>query len=173
MQRLVLVPILICGMAVSGGAQTKISGKISCARTMTPDTGAVGDMPGHLLMFDKATCTWSQPITIAGAKATTATEVSTSEIRGAAATLRGYNTSTYDNGDKATARYEGPGTLNADGSGKFTGKWTFVGGTGTLSGIKGGGTFSASGAADGSTVADISGHYTISGKGKGKAKKAM
>jgi len=173
MRRLVLVPILICGIAVAGSAQTKISGKISCARVMAPDTGAVGDTPGHLLMFNKVTCTWPEPISIAGAKTTTATEVSTSEIRGATGTVRGYNTSTYDNGDKATARYDGTSTINADGSGKFTGTWTFVGGTGTLAGIKGSGRFSASGAADGSTVADITGRYTLGGKAKGKAKKAM
>ena len=173
MRTLVLVPVLICGMAIAGSAQTKISGKISCSRVGTADTGAVGDMPGHLLMFDKVTCTWPEPLTVAGAKTTTATEVRTSEIRGATGTVRGYNTSTYDNGDKATARYEGTTTLNADGSGKFTGKWTFVGGTGTLAGIKGGGSFSASGAADGSGVADITGHYTLGSKAKAKAKKAM
>ena len=171
MRRLVSVSLLTCSLALTAGAQEKLSGTLNCPKPATREMGETGDMPGHVLAFTKNTCSWTAPVSIAGAKGTNAAEVATAEIRGAKQTFHGFNTTTYDNGDKATAEYEGSGTVNADGSGKYSGKWKFIGGSGQLSGIKGSGTFSGDGAADGSTVSNITGHYSLKG-GKGK-KKAM
>ena len=68
--------------------------------------------------------------------------------------------STYDAGDKSFTRATGKFDVKA---GTNTGKWTFLGGTGQLSGIKGGGTYAcqAKGAEPGSgSTCDIKGSYT-------------
>ena len=63
MRKVILVPALLCGMAVIAGAQTKISGKLTCAKPNVRETGGDG---GQMIMFQKANCTWSTPFTIDG-----------------------------------------------------------------------------------------------------------
>ena len=76
----------------------------------------------------------------------------------------GYHVATMDNGDTYAVRFTGNATGAKDKTAAITGKWTFVSGTGKLKGIKGGGTYKGTGAADGSAEVEVEGDYTLAAK---------
>ena len=167
MRKVILVPALLCAIAVIAGAQTKISGKLTCAKPSVSQTG--GDI-GQMIMFQKSNCTWPTPLTIDGSKPGPTVDVSIGDMSGSMGRNHGYSTSVMDNGDSTFVRYEGTSQMKKDGSGTIKGTWKYVRGTGKFRGISGSGTYKGQAAADGSAWADISGHYSL---GKGKAKKSM
>ena len=160
MRKLSLVLLMVLALAVTTNAQTKISGKAHCPKA-DMNSADVGDKPGHMLMLQKVTCTYSTPLEIAGAKNKAALEVFTTEMSAATAHDTGYETATLDNGDKYTVRWSGTTKMNKDNSGTNEGKWAFVGGTGKLKGVKGGGTYKGTSAADGSSDFEVEGDYTL------------
>ena len=160
--RKVEIAVLAAFFAVMvANAQTKIAGKISCAKPDTNYSIEVGDRPGHTLMLQKAACTWTAPLEIEGVHSKEGTDVTSSDAVGPTISERGYHTSSMDNGDKFSVRYQGVIKANKDGSATFDGKWTFAGGTGKLKGIKGGGTYKGTGSADGSGNIDVEGEYSL------------
>ena len=166
MRKVILVPALLCGMAVIAGAQTKISGKLTCAKPSVRETGGEG---GQMIMFQKANCTWTTPFAIDGSKPGRTVDASIGDMAGSTGRAHGYSTSVMDNGDSTFVRYEGTSQMKKDGSATNKGTWRYVRGTGKFTGISGSGTFKGEAAADGSAWADVSGHYSLA---KGKAKKA-
>jgi hypothetical protein len=147
-------------------AQTKIAGKASCAKPENTYSIDVGDRPGHTLMLQKAACTWNVPLEIEGIHSKEGTDVASADAMGSTITERGYHSSTMDNGDKFTVRFQGIIKANKDGSAAIDGKWTFVNGTGRLKGIRGGGTYRGTGSADGTGNIEVEGEYSL---GKVKA----
>jgi hypothetical protein len=167
MRKVIFVPALICGMSVIAGAQTKITGKLTCAKPSVSEMAGDGT---HAIMFSKANCTWTTPFTIDGSKPGKTVNASTTDMTGSMGKGHGYSTSVMDNGDSTIVRFEGTTQAKKDGSATYKGTWKYVRGTGKFKGLSGGGTYNGAGAADGSGFADVSGHYSL---GKGKAKKAM
>jgi hypothetical protein len=161
MRKMGLVLLAACAIAVPASAQMKIKGTEACPKPDTMQSVDVTDAPGHALMVQKGPCTWSMPITLAGLKAVTSVNTSTSEAMGMNITDHGYDVGTMDNGDTYTAKYSGTITAAADGTATYRGSWVFTMGTGKLKGLKGGGTYTGSSAADGSGSADIVGTYSI------------
>jgi len=160
MRKLGIALLLACAAALPAAAQTKISGTESCAKPDPSYSVDVGDA-GHALILQKTACTWNTQMVIEGSKATGSVDVSTTDMRGMKGMINGYATVTLDSGDKFLVRYGGPAMASKDGSATYTGKWTFISGTGKLKGIKGGGTYKGAGKADGSSTADIEGEYTM------------
>ena len=156
MRKLILVPALLCGIAITAGAQTKITARLTCAKPSVREGGGEG---AQMITFQRANCTWTTPLTIAGSKAGRTVDASIGDISGS---------TVFDNGDSTFVRFEGNLHLKKDGSSTDKGTWRYVRGTGKFTGISGSGTFKGEGAADGSSWADVSGHYSL---GKGKAKK--
>ena len=167
MRKIILVPALLCGMAVIAGAQTKITGKLTCAKPSVSETGGEG---AQMIMFQKANCTWTTPFTIDGSKPGRTVDASIGDMTGSTGRAHGYSTSVMDNGDSTIVRYEGTSQMKKDGSATNKGTWRYVRGTGKFRGISGSGTFKGEAAADGTSWADVSGHYSLA---KGKTKKAM
>ena len=165
MRKVILVPALLCGLAAIASAQTKITGKLTCAKPSVSQTGGDG---AQMIMFQKANCTWATPFTIDGSKPGPTVDVSIGDMTGSMARNHGYSTTVMDNGDTTIVRYEGAMQMKKDRSGTLKGTWRYVRGTGKFKGISGSGSYKGEGAADGSAWADISGHYSL---GKGKAKK--
>jgi hypothetical protein len=161
MRKSMTVFAMLSAVTLSASAQTKVSGKLSCGKPDVSSSAEIPDAAGHTMMVSKASCTWPTPFDIGGANAKTAIDVSTAEVHGASGMQHGYNVSTMDNGDKATASYSGTMQLNKDGSGTFKGTWKYTSGTGKLKGIKGSGTYKGTAAADGTVSADIDGEYTL------------
>jgi hypothetical protein len=161
MRRTVAVSVMAFALAASAGAQTKISGKLACAKPDVNSSAEAGDAAGHMVMLTKQTCTWPTPIEVAGVKTKTAVDVGIGDVRGSTGTSRGYNTSTMDNGDKASVSYQGTVKMNKDSSGTFSGTWKWTRGTGKFKGIKGSGTYKGTAGKDGSSTVDIEGDYTL------------
>jgi hypothetical protein len=160
MKKFGFILLIACAITLPASAQTKISGKQTCAK---PDSQSidVGDKAGHSLMIQKAACKWDTPLEIEGTKSSDSGDVASSEVWGTSAMQHGYNMGTMDNGDKFTVKYSGTMKIAKDGTAAFDGKWDFVSGTGKLKGIKGGGTYKGTGLADGSATVDVEGNYTI------------
>lgn len=155
------VAAMLCVLAVSAGAQTKVSGKLNCGKPDVNSNAEVPDATGHMVVLTKASCTWSTAFDIEGGKAKTAVDVGVAEVRGSAGSNHGYNVTTMDNGDKVSVAYQGTVAMNKDGSSAFKGTWRWTRGTGKFKGIKGSGTYKGTQAADGTSMADIEGDYTI------------
>jgi hypothetical protein len=151
----------LVALASSASAQTKMSGKLTCPKPEVNSSAEIGDMPGHMLVLQKSSCTWSTPWSIGGAKTKTAIDASSTEVTGATAANHGFNTTTLDNGDKVAVTYQGTSQMNKDGSGSFHGTWKFVSGTGKAKGVKGGGTYKGTAAADGTGTVEVEGEYTL------------
>jgi len=155
------VAALLCVLAFSARAQTKVSGKLSCSKPDVNSSAEVPDAAGHMVVLTKANCTWPTALEIEGVKTKTAVDVGVSEAHGSSANGHGYNVSTMDNGDKVSVSYQGTVQLAKDGSGTFKGTWRWISGTGKFKGIKGSGTYKGSQGADGVGSADIEGDYTL------------
>jgi hypothetical protein len=168
MRKSSIVVLMVFLGALAANAQTKISGKASCAKPETSYSVDVPDRPGHTLMLQKSTCKWTAPMEIEGAHSQEGTDAFSTDAMGTTITERGYHTSTMDSGDKFTVRYQGTITASKDGSAVIDGKWTFLSGTGKLKGIKGSGTYKGTGASDGSGNIDVEGEYALGGKKAGK-----
>ena|SRR5437868_3714264 len=164
MRKVFLVPALLCGMAVIAGAQTKITGKLTCSKASDRETAGASS---QMIMFVKSNCTWTTPFAIDGSKPGRTVNVAIGDVSGANGRVHGYSTSVFDNGDSTIVRYEGTTRMNKDGSAINKGTWKYARGTGKFTGISGSGTFKGAGAADGTSWADVSGHYSLA-KGKGK-----
>jgi hypothetical protein len=169
MRTSIAVPAMLFALALSAGAQTKISGKLNCAKPDVNSSAEVPDAAGHVVALTKAACTWPTALEIEGAKTKSAVDVGVAEVHGSSAKAHGYNVSTMDNGDKVSVSYEGTATSNKDGSGTFKGTWKWISGTGKFKGIKGGGTYKGTQGADGTGMADIDGEYTVSAPAAKKA----
>jgi hypothetical protein len=164
MRKVILVPAMLCGITVIASAQGRITGKLTCPKPGVSEAAGSG---AQMIMFQRANCTWSTPITIDGSKAGRTVNASISDVTGSTAKAHGYSTSVMDNGDSTIVRYEGTSQMKKDGSGSLKGTWRYVRGTGKFSGISGSGTFKGEAAADGTSWADINGHYSL-GKRTGK-----
>jgi hypothetical protein len=145
-------------------AQTKTSGTIDCKQASDTKPIEVGDVNGHMMGVGKATCTWSKPMEIAGAKTKEGSSVSFDDMMGAKYTGRGVHVSTMDSGDKILVKFQGGGTLKDNKLVSDTGTWSYTGGTGKMKGIKGKGTYKGKTNPDGSMTYDIEGDYTLPAK---------
>lgn len=158
MRKVFLVPALLCGLAVTAGAQSKITGRLNCAKPSVREAGGEGS---QMITFTKANCSWAAPFTIGGSKANRTVDTSIGDVAGSTGRAHGYSTSVFDNGDTTFVRFEGTLQLKKDGSGTDKGTWRYVRGTGKFKGISGSGTFKGEAAADGSQWADVNGHYSL------------
>jgi hypothetical protein len=146
----------------SAAAQTKTSGTIQCTQAADgPKPIEVGDAPGHMMGAGKATCTWTKPMEIAGARSKEGTSVSFDDMMGDKYSGRGVHVSTMDSGDKIVVKFQGGGAIK---DGKLTadkGTWSYAGGTGKLKGITGKGTYAGKTNPDGTMTYEISGDYVL------------
>src|SRR5262249_28597219 len=136
-------------MAASAAAQTKQSGTAQC-KTESEQNMEVGDRPGHALGVSKATCTWTKPMEMAGSQTKEGVDVASAEITGNKLRVHGYHTGTLANGDKFYVRFQGTGTSKDGKPETAEGTWSYTGGTGSLKGLKGKGTYKGKANPDGS-----------------------
>src|SRR5204863_7157732 len=101
MRKVILVPALVCGMAVIAGAQTKITGKLTCAKPSVSETAGEGT---QMIVFQRENCTWTTPFTIDGSKPGRTVNASIGDMSGSSVRTHGYITSVFDNGDSTYVR---------------------------------------------------------------------
>ena len=157
---LALLASLAFAAAIS--AQTKTTGTIRCAKPDPSYMIPVGDHPGHAYALAKVACTWTKPMAIGDIATKEGADVVAMEIHGERATDNGTHMSTMSNGDKIFVQFHGTTMLDKDGKPQSqNGHWSYTGGTGKLTGIKGKGTYSGKANADGSMTSDIEGDYAL------------
>lgn len=152
MRRILIAIALLCFVATTATAQTKVSGTAQCGQPDPQHVIPVGDLPDHSLAALQVKCTYTKSMEIEGAKAVSAVITITNEVNGDTVRAQGCQVITMDSGDKVFARHQGTGTYMQDEDGT----WTFTGGTGKLKGIKGKGTYSC-----GSSGCAIAGEYQL------------
>ncbi len=155
-----ILTALLAASAGSALAQRKISGTCKGGKPDTSQSIEVGDQAGHMLIVEKGSCTWSVPFEMGGLKATTSTTAETVDVTGAKVQDQGYIVISMDNGDKAYARFQGMGNIK-DGAATGEGTWSLTSGTGKLKGLKGKGTYKASGASGGAGEFQFEGEYSL------------
>ncbi len=158
-----LLVVVVCALALASGAlaQTKISGSIDCDKADPRYVLPVPDREGFIFVMDQNKCTWPKHTTVEGLKAKDFVNTRSVEVAGGSAHTTAAGVTTYDNGDKLFTRSTGTTDVKALTS---SGKWTITGGTGKLSGIKGGGTYTCqmkSAEPGAGYSCDVKGEYTL------------
>ncbi|HUK30698.1 MAG TPA: hypothetical protein VLV89_06260 [Candidatus Acidoferrum sp.] len=145
----------------AAGAQTKFSGKLTCAKPDPNYSVDVGDKPGHSYTMEKDSCTWDSATLINGMKVVSDSGASTGEAWATKVTSSGSRIATMENGDKLFASVHDSSPVKDGMPTDIEGTWTFTGGTGKLKGIKGHGTYKVTPAPDGSASVTVEGEYTV------------
>ena len=152
--------VLAClSLTATAWSQTKISGTAHCDKPSDQQSFEVGDRPHHSFMITKGACTWTKPLDLDGVQTKTDAVTQFIEVRGNRGRNQGYVVNELANGDKLFVRIQGQQT-----TGSVEGKWTYTGGTGKFSGIKGSGTYKCSGKGDGSSDCEVEGEYSVGAK---------
>lgn len=149
---------LVFALATSALGQ-KTSGTVKCAKADPQHSVAIPDKEGHDFSISQSKCTWEKPMDIAGSPNKEGVVTASDEAHGGSIHLHGYYVDTMANGDKGYYRYEGTGTAKDGVFQTGEDKWTLVGGTGKLKGLKGQGTCKGKGASDGSVTWDCEGTF--------------
>ncbi|MGB7435783.1 MAG: hypothetical protein WBR26_11835 [Candidatus Acidiferrum sp.] len=160
MKKMILSCVLTLGLGLTVQAQTKISGTSQCDKPDQQNSLEVGDKPGHVFMIAKQSCTWTKGMEIGGATNKSYESTIFSEVMGAKTHDHGIAVDSWSSGDKSFVRWQGSAVLK---DGKVVGQegtWTFAGGTGKLTGIKGKGTYKCTAAGDGASC-EVEGEYDL------------
>jgi hypothetical protein len=159
--RTALVFLGAVGLASAAHAQTKISGTVTCAKPEKAFNIPVEGEQGHLYAISQGTCTWTKPMELAGTKTKADVFTNYDDIQGGSAHGHGDGVGTLENGDQFRVRIEGKSLLKDTGPVSSEGKWKFMGGTGVVKSVTGGGTYTCKAAADGAMTCDVSGDYSV------------
>jgi len=153
--------LVVFALATLAGAQTKISGTFQCSKPDQQHALEVGDRPNHSFMISQTKCTWTKSLEIGGVQSKEDVYAGFSEVSGNRARTQYYGVVTMTNGDKCYVRPQGSATLKEGVIESAEGRWSFVGGTGKLKGLKGKGTYKGKGAPDGTMTAEVEGEYEL------------
>jgi hypothetical protein len=161
--KLSLVFLMTMALAAFATAQTKIAGTLQCAKSDPSHSIEVGDKPGHVMVVEKAACTWAKPLEMGGSQTKDGVSVQTMEVSGGKSSGSGTHWGTMVSGDKYFVRFQGKATLDKDGVVQsVNGTWSYTGGTGKLKGLQGKGTYKSGKAnADGGSTVEIEGDYKL------------
>ncbi len=158
--RTAVVSLAALTLAPLAQAQTKISGTVQCAKPDKEFSIPVEGQTGHAYAISHGTCTWTKPMEIAGSKTKQDVFTNYDEVKGNTAHGHGDGVGTLESGDQFRVRLEGKTLLKDAAPLSSEGKLTFMGGTGTLKTVKGGGTYTCKGGPEGMTC-EVSGDYSV------------
>ncbi len=160
MRKILFVACLVLLSTSVAMAQSKLDAHWNCAKSSAVHSLDVGDKPNHAYMISQGSCTATKG-EIGNVKEKEGAGTEFHEATGNANSWHGIFVETMANGDKIHYGYHGSGTTK-DGS-LVSGKhqWTIMDGTGKFKGAKGSGTCSGKGAADGTSVWECTGTYTL------------
>lgn len=153
-----LLALLAC---MSAGAQTKLSGTLTCNKADPSYKVEAGDRPGHVYVLEKNACTWTQPADIGGDKMKDGYSVGTTEVTGTRAIVRGTHVTTMASGDKTFVAFRDSYSIKDGKPADSKGEWGYTGGTGKLKGLRGKGTYKATENADGTITVAVEGEYEL------------
>lgn len=155
--RILLSIVIVCALATSLAAQTKISGTLQCAKSDPSYSIPVGDRPDHVFSIFKSKCTWSTPLEMAGVAAKDYEYTGFNDATPGRVRSRSAGVGTMANGDRAFVTTQGTVTVKDGVPQTMEGTWSYTGGTGKLKGLKGKGTFKGKVAPDGTSTSEVEG----------------
>lgn len=158
--RTAVVSLAALALAPLAQAQTKVSGTVQCAKPDKEFSIPVEGEAGHAYAISHGKCTWTKPMEIAGSKTKEDVFTNYDEVKGDTATGHGDGVGTLVSGDQFRVRLEGKTVLKDGAPLSSDGKWKFVGGTGALKNVKGGGPYTCKGGPEGMTC-EVSGDYSV------------
>lgn len=156
----ILVACLVCLCATVVLAQGKVENGWACGKPAMANTIEVGDKANHAYAIDQIKCT-STKGEIAGVKEREGTGTEFAEVTGNNSKGHAVWVEIMDNGDKIYATYQPTITLKDGQMQSGSDQWQYTGGTGKFKGIKGSGTCTGKGGADGTSDWTCAGTYTI------------
>lgn len=160
MRNLILV---VCSMGLFTSlsmAQGKIDSQWNCGKATAGQSIDVPDQAGHAYAISQFNCTGAKG-EIEGLKEKEGTASEFDEVKGSTVTFHGVFVETLSNGDKLHVSYHGMGKTENGQVQSGSNEWSITSGTGKFKGAKGKGTCKGKGNADGTTVYDCSGDYTL------------
>lgn len=80
--RFLLVLVMAFCLVSVATAQTKASGTLQCGKPHPMHAVEVGDRPGHSMVVDKSTCTWTKAMDVGGMPAKEGASTETAEMNG-------------------------------------------------------------------------------------------
>ncbi len=160
--RIFLLSVVVFALAAGASEQSKMSANAQCGKPDQEHSIQIGDRPNHSFVISQGKCTYTKPFEIAGIQSKEGLSTGFAEISGNTSRVRFFYVDTMVNGDKGYYREEGTMTLKDGIPQSGEAKWTAVGGTGKLKGIKAKGACKlASAAPDGSSNWDCEGAYEL------------
>jgi hypothetical protein len=140
-------------------AQTRIAGSMTCPKPGQVQSLPVGDKPDHVMTIFKGKCSWSKAVAIETAQAQSTETTGVFEIDGDRFREFGYDIITMSNGEKLNIGWRGSGTAKGGMPVSANGAWRIVGGKGSMTDMKGNGTYSSTATPDGGMSTEIEGQY--------------
>ena len=160
MRKLMLVGVLVCLCATVALAQGKVENGWACGKPAMSHSIEVGDQANHAYAIAQFKCT-STKGEIEGVKEKEGTGTEFSEVTGNSSKGHGVFVETMANGDMIHFSYQTTATLKDGQMVSGSDKWEATGGSGKFKGIKGSGTCTGTGNADGSSTWSCSGTYSL------------
>lgn len=160
-----LLGLLALFATMSAGAQTKMSGTLTCNKPDPSYKVDAGDRAGHAYWLEKDSCTWTQPADLGGDKTKDGYSISSTEMTPTRGMVHGTHVTTMASGDKTFVAFHDTFPIKDGKPGDSTGHWTYTGGTGKLKGLKGTGTYKATPNADGTLTVAVEGEYELPAAG--------
>ena len=162
MRKIVLMVCSIFLLASLSLAQEKSTSQWTCGKATDAHSIDVGDKAGHTYAVTKTTCTATSG-EVGGVKEKEGIGTQFGETMGDTTTWHGVFVVTAENGDKIHYTYanSGKGMLKDGQFQSGHNKWSMVSGTGKFAGIKGEGTCTGKGNADGTATWDCEGTYAL------------
>ncbi len=156
-----LFVVCLLALASTALAQSKISGSLDCDKADPMYQIPIPGREGVAFVMSQTKCAWPTHSPVEGLEAKELINTNFLEVAGASARSTAAGVTVYDNGDKLFTRSTGVNDLKALTA---SGKWTIGGGTGKLSGLKGGGSYTCkmkSAEPNSGYTCTITGEYTL------------
>lgn len=159
MRKSTLVVASVCLSATLALGQGKVSSSWTCAKPANAQSIAVGDKADHSYAIQQFKCTATTG-EIAGVKEKEGTGTEFDDVNGNTINGHGIFVETLANGDKLHVSFQSTATTKNGQAQTVANKWQISEGTGKMKGVKGSGSCSGKGNADGSANFTCTGSYT-------------
>jgi hypothetical protein len=147
-------------------AQTKQSMSGKCSKPDVMQSVPAGDQPGHVFTLAQGKCATKGEVGGVASKEGAFSEHG--DETGTHSKASGVYVETFDSGDKIFYNYQATATLKDGAMQTGQNKYQITGGTGKMKGIKGSGTCTTTGTADGGLDYSCTGEYTLAGAAPAK-----
>ena len=133
-----IISVLV--LSAMAHSQIGFSAMAKCTSEQRHKIG-IGDSLEHAYILGQSRCVWITPITITHSNATEYVVTGFSEISGNSARSQSFAVGSLENGDHFHVHCRGHDVFQGGAFQGASGRWRLVGGTGSLRGISGQGTY--------------------------------